>query len=568
MGNGFSSSNQHESTGDMDQWSQQACGLWVPKTPRPQKVQRELKQSPPDQPKPDDREGWDQYWFKCGQPWRREPEIAKGRQEELEHRRQIPADWEQGIYPFGGMILTRADIEWLLATHEGGRGPIDWRDKGQRERGGLDLRGVRIAEQTDLSALPLAKVRGGLSLEEWSMATDEQQMQAGLHASRTILSEAELEGADLRGAMLEGAALSYAMLEGADLGSAKLKRAHLCEAKLEGADLSFANLEGARLCEAKLEGADLSFANLEGARLCEAKLEGADFREASLEGADLRFANLKGADFSFANLKGVDFREASLEGADLRFAKLEGANLSGVGLAGADLRSARLEGVNLNSVRLADSNGIGPKLADVHWGETSLTVVDWSPLRILGDEQLTCQPRTSQGEKKDHEWRQREYRAASRANHQLSVVLRDQGLTQDGDKFAYRAKCMERMALRYELFENSAKRRGQLLWPLLFSWVLFLLAGYGYRLRWCLLWPFGLVALFTLFYWMLDPVHMPWWVALGESVNVFHGRGAAPSIAELAHPVRFTILTIVEAVIGLVIETVFVATVLQKFFGK
>src|SRR5690242_16948258 len=63
-----------------------------------------------------------------------------------------------------------------------------------------------------------------------------------------------------------------------------------------------------------------------------------------------------------------------------------------------------------------------------------------------------------------------------------------------------------------------------------FSWMLFLLAGYGYRLRWCLLWPVGLVAVFALCYWALDPVHLPWWIALGESVNVFHGRGAAPNV--------------------------------------
>ncbi|GHP00314.1 hypothetical protein KSF_103610 [Reticulibacter mediterranei] len=72
----------------------------------------------------------------------------------------------------------------------------------------------------------------------------------------------------------------------------------------------------------------------------------------------------------------------------------------------------------------------------------------------------------------------------------------------------------------------------------------------------------------TLFYWWSDPTQLPWWAALGESVNVFHGRGASPMITALAHPVSFILLTVVEAVFGLVIEVVFVATMVQRLFGK
>lgn len=174
----------------------------------------------------------------------------------------------------------------------------------------------------------------------------------------------------------------------------------------------------------------------------------------------------------------------------------------------------------------------------------------------------------TQGEKKPHERRQREYQEAYRANHQLAVVLQEQGLTEDAARFAYRARCLRRKALWYELLHKGAKNKTSVLGSWLFSWFLFLLAGYGYRLRWCLLWPIGFVAVFTLIYWGLDPVHMPWWVALGESVNVFHGRGAAPNIATLAHPVWFTAFSIAEAILGLIIETVFVATIIQRFFGK
>src|SRR5438094_615688 len=81
-------------------------------------------------------------------------------------RRSITPDIEKGIYPFKGVEpkLTRADIEWLLATHESGGiyGPVDLSDGRQREREGLDLRGAHL-EGEDLNHLPLARIRGGLT---------------------------------------------------------------------------------------------------------------------------------------------------------------------------------------------------------------------------------------------------------------------------------------------------------------------------------------------------------------------------------------------------------------------
>src|SRR5436309_259688 len=88
-------------------------------------------------PPADNREAWRIYWKAQGQPWRTEPEIGMKRQEELSKRRAITADIKQGIYPFKGMKLNRADVEWLLATHENGRGPVDWDDEKQHNRWGL-----------------------------------------------------------------------------------------------------------------------------------------------------------------------------------------------------------------------------------------------------------------------------------------------------------------------------------------------------------------------------------------------------------------------------------------------
>ena len=114
-----------------------------------------------------DPEAWKSYWKILGQPWRTEPEIDSKRQEELAQRWAIIPDIEKGIYPFKGVKLSRADVEWLLATHESGgsRGPVDWSDESQRTREGIDLCGADLS-YLDLRHLPLARLRGGLSLDQ------------------------------------------------------------------------------------------------------------------------------------------------------------------------------------------------------------------------------------------------------------------------------------------------------------------------------------------------------------------------------------------------------------------
>ncbi len=117
------------------------------------------KQAPAVQhPTNDDIEAWKAYWKAQGQSWRTEPEIDLARQKYLAERRSIKPDWKQGIFPFKDIKLNRSDVEWLLATHEDGHGPVDWNDDSQREREGLDLRGANL-DQANLSDLPLARSR-------------------------------------------------------------------------------------------------------------------------------------------------------------------------------------------------------------------------------------------------------------------------------------------------------------------------------------------------------------------------------------------------------------------------
>ena len=121
---------------------------------------------------------WREYWQAKGFPWRTEPEIDAKLRQELSQCRIIVPDIKKGSYPFKGRKLSRADVEWLLATHENGYGPVDWRDENQRKREGLDLCGADLSDEV-LSALPLARMRGGLSVDETN--TYEYHDMAAIH---------------------------------------------------------------------------------------------------------------------------------------------------------------------------------------------------------------------------------------------------------------------------------------------------------------------------------------------------------------------------------------------------
>ena len=200
----------------------------------------------PVSPLTNDREAWHRYWFKQGQHWRWEPEINEQRKQELSARRAIVPDIKKGIYPFRGVKLTRADVEWLLATHENGRGPVDWSDESQRDRFGIDLRGADLRE-VNLRGLPMACTLGALRWDDWKVATIEQREMAAIHLEDATLRETHLERARLNGAYLSGVSFRNAYLE--DI--------HLLQAHLEGADFFRAHLESASLREAYLQGADL-----------------------------------------------------------------------------------------------------------------------------------------------------------------------------------------------------------------------------------------------------------------------------------------------------------------------
>ena len=258
-------------------------------------------------PANDDKEAWKTYWKEQGQLWRTEPEIDIERQKYLAERRKIKTSFKQGIYPFKGIDpkLSRADIEWLLATHENGRGPVFWNDESQRERDGLDLRGADLRE-VDLQGLPLARIIGGHNARiiiEGRPIMEEQDEAATVH----------LEGAYLYKAHLEGAYLYKAHLEGANLASVHLEEAYLCNAHLEGTDLILAHLEGAFLNYTHFEKAGFALAHLEGADLVAAHLEGADLHTIFFDGETrLNSIILSNNKYGSASLCDIHWRDVNV----------------------------------------------------------------------------------------------------------------------------------------------------------------------------------------------------------------------------------------------------------------
>ena len=402
---------------------------------------------------PDGFDSWNAYWTAQGMPWRTEPELDAERRRYLAGRRAIAPDITQGIYPFKGIRLDRADVEWLLATHDSGgmRGPVDWEDPAQHKRAGLDLRGATL-EAVVLDGLPLTRIRGALTGDEYDRATPGQR---------------------------DAAAMS-----------------------LRGASLRYARLEGGALTRAHLDGANLHYAHLERADLYKARV-------------------------------------AAVPPADLTLAVLDA-------------------GTRLDGVVLGNKHGIGPHIEGVQWNGARLSGIDWSAVRTLGDEQAP-QATAAWTPPAVYEDARVVYQFAVQAYRQLAVALRDQGLNEHADRFAYRAQVLQRRVLR---------RQGHWLrW--LGSSVLDLLAGYGYRPLRSFTTYLLVVAGFAVIYLVLGGAGghaLTWNEALVVSLTAFHGRGFFATAFQPGDPQAA--VAAAEAVLGLLIEITFIATFTQRFFAR
>src|SRR5581483_11100703 len=276
-------------------------------------------------------------------------------------------------------------------------------------------------------------------------------------------------------------------------------------------------------------------------------------RYAHLQAANLRYAHLESAFLFQAHLEEASFYKAHLEDTNLREAHLEGASLC---LAFLD------QGTTLDAAMLVNKKHGPLSLLDVHWGETNLATVDWSQLTVLGEEH-NIQHKSAQGKKGKEE----AYREAVRAYRQLAIVLQSQGLNEPGARFAYRAQVLQREVLWYQMVQPGARiqQRFQTLGAWLFSWFLFLIAGYGYKVWRSFLAYLLVIGTFMALYLRLD-LHLVWYEALVVSMTAFHGRGFSPSTFSPGDPL--SIAAAIEAFVGLIIEVTFIATLTQRFFNR
>jgi uncharacterized protein YjbI with pentapeptide repeats len=182
-----------------------------------------------------------------------------------------------------------------------------------------------LAKDSEVSSL--ARARTLTVLSRLDSARKERLLQflyeAGLlHNENPVvdLNGGDLSGIDLRNNNISGSGAFLIDVSGLQPYGGKVESSKA--ANLSGAILSDANLEGALLMDTDLSNTDLSDAHLSGA---------------SLWHTDLYNANLTDADLSNAGLWNAWLRYADLSGADLSGADLSGANLSGANLSGADL---------------------------------------------------------------------------------------------------------------------------------------------------------------------------------------------------------------------------------------
>jgi uncharacterized protein YjbI with pentapeptide repeats len=438
--------------------------------------------------------------------WRTEPEIDTERQKFLTERLAIIPDIQRGIYPFKDVSLSRADIEWLLITHEGGRGPVDWNDVEQRSRVGVDLRGADL-RRVDLRNLPLARMRSGLGRDEWNLTTLEQRSMAGVHLQGADLSQAHLEGAILQGAHLEGATLRGTHMEEANLFRAYLKDAYLRRVHLEQTRLRFTHMEGAYLPEAYLQGADLRNAFFDSA-------------------TNLERITLRDEQSGCALLADVQWGDVNLTV----------VNWLHIRILGDETKARRRERRTPPSTEQEKSK----LLEDYHEAVRAYRQLA-NAMRAQGmNEEAVHFAYRAQKLQKKVLWRQ---------------VVWGKGEADPLQEEQQQGLWPGIREVRWRVLKFGAY---------IFSWFLDVLAGYGYKPGRSLFIYLLMIACFATCYLVLGNLSPR--EALIFSLTAFHGRGFFPGPFTLGDPV--TALAALEAVVGLFIEISFIATFTQRFFGR
>lgn len=316
-----------------------------------------------------------------------------------------------------------------------------------------------------------------------------------------------------------------------------------------------------------LRGAYIEYVDLRGLPLDGLKCEGTSFYGSNFCKTDISESQLINSDFELANLSEINFFSVDFGGSSFINSDLSGSSFAWVDIGGADFYGADLSGAQMNSISIDTDEYAPPLFHRAILTDANLTGVEWSKLRYVGEEEDAIEE--CKNTNIDINKRLGHYEKCHITYNQLFIALQQQGIVEDAARFAYRAKICKRKELYYQMLtEKSFWQRIKTFFLWLWSWIFWLIVGYGYRPLNIFLWYAGIISIFWLSYLFLEPTSFTWITALGESMNVFHGRGVAPNIAGLSYPGWFYGLTIVEGFLGLIIEAMFIATLFQKLFGK
>ncbi len=196
------------------------------------------------------------------------------------------------------------------------------------------------------------------------------------------------------------------------------------------------------------------------------------------------------------------------------------------------------------------------RLLGVRWNGAPLDNIQWSQAHKLGDE-----PDQHELAQRSARKRAEAYRRAARSYHGLAAALQAQGLATTASAYRVREMVMERKALRSERNYGG--------W--LLNVILDAVAGHGEKPGRIFIAYLVVVLSFAAAYLGVTHFvetglsHLSWDEALVLSLTSFHGRGFFPGFLSLGDWVSR--IAALEAVIGLFIELILIATFSRRFLG-
>lgn len=354
----------------------------------------------------------------------------------------------------------------------------------------------------------------------------------------------DFRGASLKGLDLHGLPLAGCLLCGADLTDTNLERADLEGADLRAAELNHAVMREADLYRANLDGAVLFRVDLSRASLVEAKLRGTDLSQATLRGT-----NLREADLGLVVVDDQPLKEMQVLAPDFKSPLLP-----------ADLRGAFLDSATVLDQAILGNRHRGVALVDIRFGGVGLGAVDWTKIGELGDEAFARDPIDDEKLNRRAKRTQRDerYRDAIRANLQLSVALREQGLIEESRHFMHQARGLQRKT--YLRHWNVG--------AFLFSSLMNALTGDGAKVRYLVGWYFVILLGFAEAYYELHTTgttHMQPVTALYMSAVALHRLSFNTS--PLFATSRLVILGAIESLLGLIVEAGLISAFTFRLLG-